>query len=299
MQSSDIPTVTVDRSLWYHVSCLNVDFSAIADFYDDLSLTNKPPLQDCKIHISALGYYWRIPRSQGGGRLLNRFWSVPAIHLLVPEDSHLIDALAPPANILILAGISARDGDYSLLVHRLELGLVHYALGKEAYPPMTDEEARLRKEFVRRETEAREKLGGPAGLVANGIGVILQAAVGAISAGALGQVGSAFAEGLGFQTAEQAADARAELKDLFKIGSKILILAYQRDQSPSTASFSTEITGSSLEDTALQFYPQKGRYLRPPIICRSDRKPGKFSIEMRRLSRSLGTMPLRRRDRAG
>ena len=295
MRSSDIPTVTVDRALWYHISDLNVDFPAIVSFYDDLSLKHKPPLQDCKIHISALGYYWRVLRSQGGGRLRNRFWNVPAIHLLVPEDSHLIDALAPPADILLLAGVSARNGDYSLLVHRLSFALMHYALGPASYPPMTDEEARLRKELVQREAEARERLGGPAGLVANGIGVILQAALGTMSAHTLGQVGSVFAEGLGFQTAEQAADARAELKNLFEIGSRVLTLAHKRDQSPNVA---VSTTGYFLEDTALQFCPREGKYLRPSIICRSDRKPGKFSVEMRRLQRSLGIMPLRRWDRA-
>lgn len=295
LRDSDIPTVTIDRALWYHVSNLNVDLPAIAEFYDDLSLTDKPPLQNCKIHISALGYYWRIPRSQGGGRLWKRFWSVPAIHLLVPEDSHLIDALAPPADILLLTGVSARNGDYPLLIERLQFCLVHYALGKEAYPPMTEEEARLRKELVKCEAEARERLGGAAGLVANGIGVVLQAAFGAINA-ELGQMGSTFAEELGFQTAEAAADARAELKDLFEIGSKVLALAHKRDQSPIVP---TSPIGYTLEETALQFSPRKGKYLRPPIICRSNRKPGKFYIEKRHLSRSLGGMPLTVLNRGG
>jgi hypothetical protein len=291
-----MPTITVDRALWYHVSRLDVDFAAIADFYDDLSLTDKPPLQDCKIHISALGYYWRVPRSAGGGMLLRRFWSVPAIHLLVSEDSHLIDALAPPADILLLAGTSVRKGDYSLLVHRLALALMHYALGQDAYPPMADEEARLRKELGQREAEARERLGGAAGIVANGIGVLLGAAFGAVTAGALGQVGSSFAEGLGFGTVEQSADTRAELKAIFEIGSKILVLAHTRDQS---ARLPASITGTALEESALQFCPREGKYLRPPIRFRSDRKPGKFFIEMRHMQRSLGIMPLRRWGRAG
>ena len=296
MQNSGVPTITVDRALWYHVSRLNVDLPALADFYDSLSLTGKPPLEDCKIHISALGYYWRVPRSAGGGRLRRRFWSVPAIHLLVPEDSHLIDALAPPADVLVLAGVSVRNGDYSLLVQRLAFALVHYALGQDAYPPMADEEARLRKELGRREAETRERLGGAAGIVANGIGVVLSAAFGAVSAGALGQVGSAFVEGLGFGTAEQAADARAELKAIFEIGSKVLVLAHTRDQS---AELPASTTGTALEYTALQFYPRVGKYLRPPILSRSSRKPGKLLIEMRHMQRSLGIMPLRRWGRAG
>ena len=103
--------------------------------------------------------------------------------------------------------------------------------------------------------------------------------------------GGAFAEGLGFGTAERAAEARAERAALMEIGRKILKLARTRDQS---AKFPASLTQAAMYTDTLQFRLREGRWLRPPIVRRLDRDPGRISVEMRHLQRGLGVMPLRR-----
>jgi hypothetical protein len=63
--SPDAPTVSVDQALWYHVSDLEFDVDAIAEFYDQLDLPAKPPLQDRRIHLSSLAYFWPVKESLG------------------------------------------------------------------------------------------------------------------------------------------------------------------------------------------------------------------------------------------
>lgn len=290
MPSLDAPAVSADRALWYHVSDLDFDFDAIADFYDQLALPAKPPLQDCRIHISSLAYFWPVKDWPQSGVPRRGVWSVDGVHLLVPEDACLFDALAPPANVLLLAGSAIRRGDFTPVVRHLAFGLMHYGLGTGAYPPMTDEETRLRRELARREKEVRERLG----LIGGGISVVLQAALGLLGSETLRQAGGAFAEGLGFSTADQAADARAERANLMEIGRKILKLARMRDQS---AKIPASLMEATMYMDALQFRLREGRRLRPAIVRRLDRDPGRISVEMRHLQRGLGVMPLRRWDR--
>jgi hypothetical protein len=44
----------------------------------------------------------------------------------------------------------------------------------------------------------------------------------------------------------------------------------------------------------LEFRARAGRWLRPPIVRRLDRDPGRISVDMRHLQRGLSIMPLRR-----
>jgi hypothetical protein len=295
MPSLDLPTVSVDRAVWYHVSDLDVDFGAIAEFYGQLDLPAKPPLQACRIHISALAYYWPSKDWPLSGAAPKRgLWSVDGIHLLAPEDTHLLDALAPPANILLLIGNCARSRDYTLVVRRLAFALLHYALGADAYPPMTEEEERLRTELAQREAQAREESGDPAALMAKGIGVALQAGLGVVGSHTLREAGGAFAEGLGFGTVDQAADSKAERAELIAIRRKLLRLASVRDQS---AKLPESLGSMSIYEGALQFRLQEGRRLRPPIVSRFDRDAGRISVDMRHLQRGLAVMPLRKWNR--
>ncbi len=287
MPSPDAPAVSVDRALWYHVSDLEFDVDAIAEFYDQLDLPAKPPLQDCRIHLSSLAYFWPVKESPQSGLPRRGVWSVDGVHLLVPEDACLYDALAPPADILLLTGSAIHRGDFTPVVRYLAFGLMHYGLGADAYPPMTEEETRLRRELARRAEDARERMG----LVGAGISVVLQAALGLLGSHTLRQAGGAFAEGLGFSSAEEAADAKAERAALMEIGRKILKLARTRDQS---ATFPAAMTQVSMYTDAVEFRAREGRRLRPPIVRRLDRDPGRVSVDMRHLQRGLGIMPLRR-----
>lgn len=105
--------LTVDRAVAHYVDEIDVDFDAVQKYYDKLPHKNKRPLEECGIHISAL--------APMDGSVVGS-----GVHLANPERSKKIDSQAPPANILIFLGSSARRGFEDLDV-TLKHELTHYA----------------------------------------------------------------------------------------------------------------------------------------------------------------------------
>ncbi len=294
MPTYDMPTISIDRAVWYHVSSIDVNYQDLAHLYESLAFPDKPHLDDCRIHISALAYVQRLPRQRGWSGVLPRYVPVVGVRLLEPGDSQLLDGQAPPADIMLFLGTSALKNDYSKMVPWLIQELVFYARGKSVYPAMTDDEARLRRALAARETAERQRIGGLAGIASNSIATMVSSTVlGVLAGGSLGEVGRGIAEGVGFGEAEQAAETRDARNELFKLRRRVLSLAQAREAS----SHDLPPMEISVEETMMQFQPRKGKYLRPAVVCKSDRPPGRLSIEMRHLQRSFRIMPLRRRGK--
>lgn len=134
-----------------------------------------------------------------------------------------------------------------------------------------------------------------AGIAGNIIaGMASSTVLGILAGGSLGEVGRGIAEGAGFGEAEQAAESRDARNELFKLRQRVLSLAQAREAS--SHKFPPMEIG--VDETMMQFKPREGRYLRPAMVCKSDRLPGRLSIEMRHLQRSLAIMPLRRRGKS-
>src|SRR5260370_35279343 len=51
---SPAPIISVDRAVWYRVTDIEFDYQGISAYYANLPYPDKPPLEDCHIHISAL-----------------------------------------------------------------------------------------------------------------------------------------------------------------------------------------------------------------------------------------------------
>jgi hypothetical protein len=291
-----MPSISIDRAVWYHVSSIDVNYQGLADLYESLAFPNKPPLGDCRIHISALAYAQRLPRQRGWASVLPHYVHVFGIHLIEPSDSQLLDGQAPPADIMLFLGNSALKKDYSEMVPWLIQELVLYAQGKSVYPAMTDDETRLRRALAAHEAAERQRIGGPAGIAGNAISTMVSSTVlGVLAGGSLGELGRGVAEGFGFSEAEQAAETRDDRKELFKLRQRVLSLAQARE----AASHNFPPTEISADENLMQFQPRKGKYLRPVLVCTSDHPPGRISIEMRHLQRSLAIMPLQKRGKPG
>src|SRR5712671_3535559 len=162
--------ISVDQALWYHVEDIGIDYPRIAAFYEQLDYPGKTSFEDCRIHISGLGYLDRAggplarqqlarnPRSEPESRFWKKHVLVDGVHLLERGDAHLLDPLAPPADVLLFLGSSAYQDDYSRLAPSLGQQLAAHARGKAAYPAMPDGEEELRAELAEQEAAALRKL---------------------------------------------------------------------------------------------------------------------------------------------
>jgi hypothetical protein len=168
---SPAPIISVDRAVWYRVTDIEFDYQGISAYYANLPYPDKPPLEDCHIHISALACVVkrgkRGPRSRRAApqehvdsslppairRRRERFFRknvlIDGVNCPEPSDAALYDPQAPSADVLLLLGFSIFLSDLSRLVHALETQLAAYACGKDACPPMSSREKQLREELKR------------------------------------------------------------------------------------------------------------------------------------------------------
>lgn len=176
-----IPIVSVDRAAWYRLTDIDFDYSAISAYYEDLPYSGKPRLEDCRIHISSLicvlsrqkgvPISWPASPKQSVGdsarpavpyeRPVYRKYliNLDGLHLPEAEDAALFDPLAPSADILVFLGNSIHTNDLSRPTSVLESQLASYARGKEAWPLMSEDEARLREDLKHQILEVRREPG--------------------------------------------------------------------------------------------------------------------------------------------
>ncbi len=117
-----MPTISVDRALGHPAVSCELDPDAIARFYNDLPLGDKPPIEDCWIHISSLA-------------MNENDCAVFGAHYLDKELTKHDDPQAPPANIVIYAGTFVLAGSTEALSDVLQHELVHYAQATVHYIP--------------------------------------------------------------------------------------------------------------------------------------------------------------------
>lgn len=284
--ASAIPVVSVDRAAWYHLDRIDLDFGAIAAFYEALPIDGKPALGDCRIHFSALGYVAkadeplgaqqldRCPRTMAPG---SRFWRkyslIDGVHLLERSDSRLLDPVAPPADVLVFLGTAEYDGDYSRLTFPLGQQLTAYAHGPKAYAVMTAKERELRRKLEKRREHARQRAGTPtdafSAAMAAGLVTAATHAINLAAGTSLPDFGRDVASDAGSEAAdtviEEAQASREELRTIRKISDYALsregALKIGPPQQPLAAG-------------AIRLSPRREKRLRAPIVITSQPRPG-------------------------
>jgi len=142
-----MPTVSVDCALAHYLRSLEVDLEKIQDFYESLPHQDKPPLDECHIHFSALA-----PSREA--------WIGYGLHLKNAEPS-MNDPLAPPTTtILIFVGSMIMQEKLSKLPETLSHELAHYARRNTSQAPRSDEEAHIDLELRLRQSGCL-KIGQP------------------------------------------------------------------------------------------------------------------------------------------
>lgn len=181
-----MPIISVSRALRYHVESIDFDYAELWAYYASLPYPDKPALEDCRIHISALACLMRrrkgrsLPRGTGtrqqqdsgppGAIRLRESYVrkrlfVDGIHLVEPEEAALFDPLAPRADVLLFFGWSVFLNEPSRFVAALERQIAAYARGRQAWLAVSREEERMREKLKGQALELSEELGGLAGTV--------------------------------------------------------------------------------------------------------------------------------------
>lgn len=181
-----MPIISVSRALRYHVESIDFDYAELWAHYARLPYADKPPLEDCRIHISALACLMKRrkvgPLRKGTGSRQQQDSGPPGairlresyvrkrlfldgIHLVEPDEAALFDPLAPPADVLLFFGWSVFLNEPSRFVTALGRQIAAYALGSQAWLAVSREEERMREKLKRQALELSEELGGLAGTV--------------------------------------------------------------------------------------------------------------------------------------
>ena len=179
-----MPIISVSRALRYHVESIDFDYAELWAYYASLPYPDKPPLEGCRIHISALACLMShrkgglLPRGSGqqqnsgppGAIRLRESYVrkrlfVDGIHLLEPEEAALFDPLAPPVDVLLFFGWSVFLNEPSRFAAALERQITAYARGRQAWLAVSGEEERMREKLKRQALELSEELGGLPGMV--------------------------------------------------------------------------------------------------------------------------------------
>lgn len=300
--------ISVDRSVWYHVEDIDFDYSRVAEYYETLPFTNKPPLEDCKIHISAMGCLDRVgsslsnqqlarnPRQPPTSRFQKKHVLIDGVHFLERRDAHLLDPLAPSADVLLFLGTSTYEYDYSRIVLSLGQQLAAYAMGKDAYPAMSETEEQLRSELEKRERAALRNvhrgraIDMAANSVAAGLGAALIGAVDFISGGGqLAMYGGTVAYDAVSEAVEAMWEGAQDQRRRLKVGRKVLDHALARE-----ATIEVRPVKRILEHDAMRFSPRRGKHLRSPIVIWS--RPRLSINHLNHVKRSLRRLPLTRSE---
>lgn len=174
------PVISASRALRYHVESIDFDYAGLRAYYASLPYPNKPPLEDCRIHISALaclmqrrkgGSFRRgtasrqqeEPGPPGAIRLRESYVRkrlfVDGVHLVEPEEAALFDPLAPPADVLLFFGWSVFLNEPSRFVAALQRQIAAYARGRQPWLAVSREEEGMREKLKRQVLELREEPG--------------------------------------------------------------------------------------------------------------------------------------------
>lgn len=137
------PIVSVDRSVKYYFGSIDIDNDQLADFYNNLPFADKPPLEECRIHFSALAHVKARakPEVLRGAQLFN------------PNDSVRLDVTAPPADIVILLGsflLDKSETSEQSVNESLAHELIHYSQSKTLTDKkvISDEERLIRDKLI-------------------------------------------------------------------------------------------------------------------------------------------------------
>lgn len=181
-----MPVISASRALRYHVENIEFDYAGLWAYYASLPYPDKPPLEDCRIHISALACLMqrrkggglsraaasRQPQDPGppGARRLRESYGrkrlfVDGIYLVEPEEAALFDPLAPPADVLLFFGWSVFLNEPSRFVAALERQIAAYARGRQAWLAVSDEEERMREKLKHQVLELSKEPGLPVAAV--------------------------------------------------------------------------------------------------------------------------------------
>lgn len=301
-----MPIVSVNRAAWYHLACIDFDYPGISAYYSSLPYSDKPHLEDCRIHISSLACVVKRRRLDSRAnqaalqepvndslppemRRLQRWASrksvlIDGLHLSEPTDAALFDPLAPPADILILLGWSVILSDASRLTPVLGKELASYARGKEAQPVVSDEEKRERDELKRLELAVREKSGALMSAV--------EGAVEGVSVDTPLNILMSMGVGAAETVAEHAVISRSQRIALHKVRSRLLGGALKHE-----ATIRSESLPTKLSTQAVKVQLRKDERLQDPFIrAPYGRKwPGSiidYSIDRASVARSLHQLPL-------
>jgi hypothetical protein len=128
--------ISVDRLVSQYYESVETDDAEVRSFYDSLPFEDKPPLEECHIHLSGLACRDRVGHGIGG------------VHLRRPGMTHLYDPQAPEdTNILIFMGSAFATSLTPNKVMRHELA--HYASStSNERQPLTDDERLLRMQYA-------------------------------------------------------------------------------------------------------------------------------------------------------
>lgn len=290
-------TLSVDRAVWYHVKDIEVDYASIANYYERLPFADKPRLQDCKIHISALGFLGKIGEplsdqqlgrgpSQPKLRFFERHVLVDGVHLLEAGDAHLLDPLAPSADVLLFLGSSVFASDYSRIALSLGQQLAAYARGKNSYPGRSKEEEKLRAELKEQEEAALKRLGGVIDIasdgIASGIGSALLHSVALVMGGSLGEFGLDVSSEAVSEVVETVTEGGQDRRSRVKTGKNLLDYALARE-----ATLNAPPAEHILEREAVRFDPRSGEGPHSAMMLWSRRQHRDF-IDWKHRRRSLG-----------
>jgi hypothetical protein len=125
------PGISVDRAVNHYLQSIDISPAAAAEFYEDLPFSDKPPLEDCHIHLSGLAQHFGH-RLGMGIRLHNRI------------DAKRYDPQAPESDILIFVGSFVNSDSLDDMDKTLKHELTHYAQGETSKRgQITDREAAL------------------------------------------------------------------------------------------------------------------------------------------------------------
>jgi len=124
------PGISVDRAVNHYLESIDIAPAAAAEFYEDLPVPDKPPLEDCHIHFSGLAQHFGH-RLGKGIRLHDR-------------DAKIYDPQAPESDILIFVGSFVKSDSLADMDKTLKHELTHYAQGETSKrDQLTDREAAL------------------------------------------------------------------------------------------------------------------------------------------------------------
>jgi hypothetical protein len=126
------PGISVDRAVNHYLESIDISPAAAAEFYEDLPIPDKPPLEDCHIHFSGLAQHIGQHRTGYGIRVHD------------PVDAKRHDPQAPESDILIFVGSFIKSDKLADMDTTLKHELTHYAQGEtRERDQITDREAAI------------------------------------------------------------------------------------------------------------------------------------------------------------